>query len=441
MQRDRIIQLHQQQKLSEALPAYQAFLAAHPDDAGMWTNLGVLLRTLRHYPMAIACYQRALALRPPDAGILSNLGNALKDCDRLDEAVDCHRRALALEPTSTTVRFNYAIALREACDFDAARIVLDDLLKEDPTRAVWQWERALVNLQAGHFTQGWIDYEARWRTGELPQLDWGCPRWQGEDLSGKRLLLTTEQGFGDTILAARFIPLLAARYPTGALQLVCKPELQRVLAGLPAQLLDAMPGAGSADYYCPLMSLMGVLGIDDHNVPPPTPLSIPAAAREKFAWLDAHAPGRRKVGIVWSGSLTFKDNAKRAAGLEQFLALAELPHLQCYSFQKGPREEDLKTHAATPLICDLAPQLADFADTAAAVMHMDLIVMTDSSLAHLASSLGKPVLNLLQYKPYWLYGTDSRMNAWYPAMRAVRQQQPGEWSTVFAAAREILSAT
>jgi ADP-heptose:LPS heptosyltransferase len=275
----------------------------------------------------------------------------------------------------------------------------------------------------------------------LPRLDWGCPRWQGEDLSGKRLLLTTEQGFGDTILAARFIPLLAARYPTGALQLVCKPELQRVLAGLPAQLLDAMPGAGSADYYCPLMSLMGMLGIDDHNVPPPTPLSIPAAAREKFTWLAGHAPGRRKVGIVWSGSLTFKDNAKRAAGLEQFLALAELPHLQCYSFQKGPREEDLKTHAATPLICDLAPHLADFADTAAAVMHMDLIVMTDSSLAHLASSLGKPVLNLLQYKPYWLYGTDARMNAWYPAMRALRQQQPGEWSTVFAAAREILSAT
>ena len=157
MQREAIIRLHQQQQLSEALPAYQAFLAAHPDDAGMWTNLGVLLRTLRHYPMAIACYQRALALRPPDAGILSNLGNALKDCDRLDEAVDCHRRALALEPTSTTVRFNYAIALREACDFDAARIVLDDLLQEDATRAVWHWERALVNLQAGHFTQGWID--------------------------------------------------------------------------------------------------------------------------------------------------------------------------------------------------------------------------------------------------------------------------------------------
>lgn len=440
MQRDAIVRLHQQQKFAEALPAYQTFLAAHPDDAGMWANLGVLLRTTRRYPAAIACYQRALALKPDDAGILSNLGNALKDCDRLDEAVDCQRRALALEPGSPTVRFNYAIALREACDFEASRTVLDALLAEDPTRADWQWERALVNLQAGHFTQGWIDYEARWRLGELPQLDWGCPRWQGEDLQGKRLLLTTEQGFGDTLLAARFIPVLAARYPASELLLVCKPELQRVLAGLPARLLRELPGAGGADYHCPLMSLMGVLGITDDNVPPPTPLNIPAEARARFAWMTGHAPGRRKIGIVWSGSLTFKDNAKRAAGLEQFLHLAELPHLQCYSFQKGPREDDLKAHAATPLVCDLAGQLSDFADTAAAVMHMDLIVMTDSSLAHLASSLGKPVLNLLQYKPYWLYGTDARMQAWYPAMRAIRQQRPGDWSSVFARARETLAA-
>ena len=152
------------------------------------------------------------------------------------------------------------------------------------------------------------------------------------------------------------------------------------------------------------------------------------------------APGRKKIGIVWSGSLTFRDNAKRAVGLESFIPFAENARLQCYSFQKGPREQDLQALSATPLIHDLAGQFADFADTAAAVMHMDAIVMTDSSLAHLAGSLGKPVINLLQYKPYWLYGTDQRMNAWYPSMRAIRQSAPGEWSPVFAQARQVLAA-
>lgn len=122
---------------------------------------------------------------------------------------------------------------------------------------------------------------------------------------------------------------------------------------------------------------------------------------------------------------------KRSATVQQFLGLAENPALQLYSFQKGPRQKELYDQGAVPLVVDLASRLEDFADTAAAVEHMDMIVMTDSSLAHLAASLGRPVLNLLQFKPYWLYATDARLRAWYPAMRAMRQQKPGEWDGVF----------
>ena len=440
MQRDAIVKLHQQQQLNEALPAYQQYLLEQPQDAGMWANFGVLLRAMGRLPAAIACGRRALALSPDDPGVLSNLGNVLKDSDRLDEAVSCQRQALALKPADTSIRLNYAIALREARAFEASLAELNLLLAENPAKADWQWERALVNLQLGNFAQGWQDYEARWRLGQLPPPPWQCPRWRGEDLSHRRLILSTEQGFGDTLLAARFIPLIAERFPACEMMLVCKPELHRVLGGLPASLHTALPGEVQADFYCPLMSLMGILNIDDRNVPPPAALTIPANAASKFEWLKSHAPGRRKVGVVWSGSLTFKDNAKRAVGLESFIALAESANVQCYSFQKGPREQDLQALSATPLIHDLAGYLSDFADTAAAVMHMDAIVMTDSSLAHLAGSLGKPVINLLQFKPYWLYGTDQRMNAWYPSMRAIRQSAPGEWQPVFAQARQVLAA-
>lgn len=280
-------------------------------------------------------------------------------------------------------------------------------------------------------------------------------------MNGKRLLLIAEQGYGDTILAARFIPLIQQKFPHCEILLQCKPELHRLFAGLGVQLQmpssalrapspvgrrnNPLPPAGEGGAsapgegnFCPLMSLMGLFNINDTNVPPPAPLHIPEAAKAKFAWLQQHAPGKKKIGIVWSGSLTFKDNAKRAATLAQFLPLAENAGVQLYSFQKGPRQKDLHEHAALPLVCDLADQLEDFADTAAAVMHMDAIVMTDSSLAHLAASLHKPVINLLQYKPYWLYASDVRMQAWYPSMRAIRQEKAGDWETVFAMLRERL---
>lgn len=435
--RQEVLALHHEAPWEKAQEGYWRYLSAHPDDAGMWANQAVLLRRQRRWAAAIGCCRRALALKPDDAGILTNLGNIYKDCDRLEEAVACQRQAVALAPDNALVRLNLAVALREARLFEEAKAQLDALLEREPGKAAYRWERAIVNLYLGEFRQGWEDYEARWQTGELPVVDFGCPRWHGEDLQGKRLLLVAEQGYGDTILAARFVAVIQQRYPECHISLLCKPELHRLFASLGVALVQDAKGHPH-DVYCPLMSLMGVLGIDDTNVPPPVALQVPEAARKKFAWLAKHAPGKRKIGIVWSGSLTFKDNAKRSANLEQFLSLAENPALQLYSFQKGPRQKDLYEQGAVPLVVDLANQLEDFADTAAAVQHMDMVVMTDSSLAHLAASLGRPVLNLLQFKPYWLYATDARLQAWYPAMRAMRQQKPGEWDGIFVRAQAML---
>ena len=158
-----------------------------------------------------------------------------------------------------------------------------------------------------------------------------------------------------------------------------------------------------------------------------------------MAPLIARAGKRLKVGIVWSGSVTFKANAQRATGLDRFLSFAEVPGVQLFSLQKGPRASELAASGARNFIVDLGSQCEDFADTAAAVEALDLVIMTDSSVAHLAGSLGKPVWNLLPFAAYWLYGQDPERTAWYPTMRLFRQGAPGDWDPVFAAARSALA--
>jgi hypothetical protein len=155
----------------------------------------------------------------------------------------------------------------------------------------------------------------------------------------------------------------------------------------------------------------------------------------------AQAGRRLKVGIVWSGSVTFKANAQRATGLDPFLTFADVPGVQLFSLQKGPRAAELAASGARNFVIDLASHCADFADTAAAVDLLDLVIMTDSSVAHLAGSLGKPIWNLLCFAPYWLYGVAGSETPWYPSMRLFRQTTAGAWDPVFAAARTALAET
>ncbi|HEY9036871.1 MAG TPA: hypothetical protein VIM96_09195, partial [Pseudomonadales bacterium] len=209
-------------------------------------------------------------------------------------------------------------------------------------------------------------------------------------------MVFAEQGYGDTLMAARFLSQVKER--GGHVTLECKPELHRLFKTLPAdelitpqeQAKRTQQSPNYYDYSIPMMSLMGVFNITPDTVPPPAQLHIPDEAKQKFAFITQQAQNKHKTGIVWSGSLTFKGNDKRALPLEAFLPLTEDPNTQIYSLQKGPKAEDLKTSQARPLIIDLAPLLEDFADTAAAIEQLDDVRMTDSSVFHLAGCLSKP---------------------------------------------------
>lgn len=417
----------------------ERMLQDNPRDGGAWSTLGVLLRRIGKNGPAVACHHRGVLHAPEHQGIWSNMGNALLDLGRFDEAVAAHTRAAALMPDAPHVLFNLGIALRKTAAFPQASVVLDRALRLEPDNTGICWEQALTLLQPGNYTRGLAEYEARrsipaYRNRPVPGA-----LWDGGPLEGRTIFLSTEQGFGDALLTLRYVEMVKAK--GGRVLLETHPEQKRLLAELP---VDAFIPAGSPfpayDVQASLMTLPHLLGTTIDTVPPPVRLAVPQAARDKAAQLIGPSDGALKVGIVWSGRVTFADNARRATTLERFLRFAEVPGVRLYSLQKGPPEAQLAEIGTQALISPLGPHFEDFADTAAAIEQLDLVIMTDSSVAHLAGSLGTPIWNLVQYVPYWIYGSEGDRTPWYPSMRLFRQGRDEDWEAVFDAVKRALTA-
>ncbi len=434
--REQAVTLHRSGHINHAVEFYKAYLQDHPKDTGIWSNLGACLRTRKQHRAALACYHRALEIDPTNIAALGNLANVLKDLNRLRESIALHQELVSAAPRDKQARINIASALRENRSFELALQHLEQALALHPGDPAVNWERGQNLLHRGQYAEGLRCYEARWQLGELPEPDVSCPRWTGQPLEGKRILLHAEQGYGDTIFAARYIRLVKAK---GAIVILrCKPELHRLFAGIGADaLVEPDAECPAADYHCPMMSLLAMFNTELETVPPPAQLHAPRDVKGKFGFLRQRER-RLRVAIVWSGSITFKNNHNRCAPLSQFLALLDMPELRFFSLQKGPRARELYQHGADAVIEDLGKSCEDFADTAAALDAMDVVLMTDSSLAHLAGSLGKPVINLLQYVPYWIYSSAETRTPWYPSHRLIKQSAPGIWEPVFAEARTIL---
>ncbi len=422
---------HNEGDLEAAIAIYIEVIAQAPDWPVAYHNLGAAYRAQGKWEAAVACYRRALEAAPGSPSILGNLGNTLKDLQRFEEAIAAHRAVVEFEPENAGAYHNLGLALKGSGDLDGALEAFSTACRLSPKDRKVEYDRALVLLQLGDFAAGWIAYEARWHLDEVKRRDFEAPRWDGQPFEDRSLLLHPEQGFGDTILASRFIP--QAKALGGTVLLECKPELRRLFLDLEGVdlLVDYGETREGFDLHCPLLSVLGLLGIRDDNLPPPPRLHIPAESRRRFRPVFRRAGNRFKVGIIWSGSLTFKGNRWRSTTIGQFLKLSDVPGVQIYSLQKGPLEQELKTSGAFPVVVGLGSHLRDFADTAAVVDELDLVIMTDTAVAHLAGGLGKPVWNLLNFVPYWLYRMSGGTTPWYPSMRLYRQPRPGDWDTVF----------
>lgn len=404
--------------------------------------LGVIMRVQHRYPEAIALYERALQLDDRNAGVFSNLGNALKDAHELDGAIEAHRRALALTPDDAKINHNLGVSLVQAGCFAEGIAAYDRALALDPKFADAAWDRARALLYLGDFKRGWPAYEARWDLAEQKGRKRPGTLWRGEEFAGKRLFIYGEQGFGDAIQCLRYLPQVKAR--GGTVIFECQPQLMPLAEGLGAdELVPRSPGAPTPphDLIIPLLSLPQIFTPDLDSIPKTVPyLRAPPGRAAKFAPLFAQAGEKLKVGIVWSGSVTFKGNRDRALRLATFLRYFTLPQVQLYSLQKGPPEVELKLAPPDAPIVDLAPLLGDFADTAAAIDGLDLVLMTDSAVAHLAGAMGRPVWVVISFVAHWLWLAEREDSPWYPSMRFFRQVRPGEWGPALEKARADLEA-
>ena len=434
------IKRHKEDKYEEAVLLYQHYLAKEPLDHQALSNLGSALRAQGHYEAAIPIQRKAIAMSPREGAYWSNLGNALKDADRVDEAVEAHKQAVALNPSEGSWYHNLGVTLRESGRHQESFEAFERAIRLLPKQESYRWDRAVVLLHLGRWDEGWTGYEWRYRLKELTPRRRDIPRWLGEPIPGKTLMLHPEQGFGDTLFAVRFLPLVKER-TQGRVIVLTRPPLMRLFSGVDG-IDEVVPVENKkdvvCDYHASLMDLPRFFQARPDNTPMPPKLNIPADARAKAAELLAPGDGKFKVGVVWSGSVTFKNNRRRAVDVERFLPLAEVDGVQMVSLQKGPREHELDGPGLSSIFIDAGRKVQDFSETAAVIEALDLVIMTDSSVAHLCGTLGRPVWNLLNFVPYWLYGDVGDRTPWYPSMRLFRQPMPGAWDAVFAMVKSAL---
>jgi len=392
-----------QGRVEEAADELRRVTAAAPRNPGPWMQLGNLCQRQARPDHAAAAFRRAIELKPDFAEAYNNLGNALKDLGELEAAIAALRKSVELKP-----------------DFAHAH-----------------WNLALALLLKGDFQSGWLEYEWREHLAEdkrqrrrFPQ-----PVWHGSPPAGKTILLLTEQGLGDTIQFVRYAPLLTAR---GAKVLVeCQPKLRPLLQTLAG--VDRVVARGEPlppfDTHARLLTLPCILGADRSNIPAAVPYlsAEPERAAEWKAKLAALAGGRLKVGIAWQGSKGYRGDAQRSVPLHHFAELAQCPGVALFCLQKGLGTEQVAD--AGVAVHQFDPPLDEttgaFVETAAVMANLDLVVTSDTSIAHLAGALGVPTWVALCFVPDWRWMAGGDDSPWYPTARLFRQPARGDWAGVF----------
>lgn len=421
---------------AEVEHAYRCALALRPTYLKALYQLAQTLIRSHELAEALGWLDRACALEPHNAALHAARAVVLRQVDRLEAAEASYRRAVVLDPSAAAALFNYGNLRLARADPAGAIAWYDRALDFNPSDAEYHWNRSLALLSAGRFEEGWIEYEWRWRWHgfSTPRRDFEQPLWDGSPLGGRTILLHAEQGLGDTIQFIRYAkPIRAAG---GRVVVECQPELARLLAGAPG--IDVLVAAGAPlpafDTHAPLLSLPRLMRTEVASIPAATPyLQSPGGFR-------LPRPRRFNIGIQWAGNPKHAKDKQRSITPDRFAFLQSLPGVQVYSLQVGWPGDELATQRSTAAIIDLAPQLKDLGDTAAAIMSLDLVVSVDTAVAHLAGALGKPVWTLLAYAADWRWLLGREDTPWYPSMRLFRQPSPGDWDAVMQTVAAHLKA-
>lgn len=423
---------------ADAAQAYRDALAVDGAHAIAGCNLGAVLRELGELDAAEEALRAALAARPTFVPALANLGLTLCELERPDEAVAVLEQAAALSPQAVEAYFGLATAYSALYRLDEAAASYRKVIALRPDFVAAKWNLSHLLLLDQHFEEGWRLFDSRWELEPLVSLRWSeaAPQWLGEDLRGKTLYVFSEQGFGDTLQFVRYVPLAARRGARVLLRV--QPELVRLVATLDGveDVAAYGPPPPECDFYCPIMSLPRAFGATLETLPAAVPYFKPDAA-QVAAWTRRLAPtSSLRVGLVWSSGIRYNERSIFYAGvsksmtLAQFGPLAAIPGVVFYSLQKGePAREAARPPAGMKLV-DVSHELRDFADSAALMQALDLVITVDTAAAHVAGALGKPVWNLVKYHPCWRWLRDRADSPWYPTMRLFRQPEAGDWQSV-----------
>jgi tetratricopeptide (TPR) repeat protein len=408
---------------------FRAALALQPTHAGAWNNLGNLLRARGNIAEAAECYRQAVTLRPDAAGSHNNLGSALLALHRAREAAACFAEAVRLQPDYADAYNNLGgaqLALDQPEDAARAFRRAVDL---DPSQAQARFGEALAFLSLGRFAEGWEAYESRWLDPRFNEgvRAYATPRWNGESVAGRTVLLHCEQGLGDSIQFVRYVPLVRAR---GARVVLEAPApLLGLFAGLADEVVSDKADLPPHDFHCPLLSLPRLFGTDMHSIPADVPYLHPDPALAA-AWARTLGPATKpRIGIAFSGSEEHPEDALRSIPLARLRPLLDLQDAEFHVVQKDIRADDARTLREMPGVRAHHDRLETFADTAALLTQIDLMISVDTSVAHLGAALARPVWILVQFNAdfRWLrVRTDS---PWYPTVRLFRQSQPLAWET------------
>lgn len=473
---------------SGAIDAYQQATALQPDHPDAWFNLGRLAQVAGNADAAIDFYQQALAIRPQLAEGWFNLGNAFHKADRFADAADAYahavrlkqdyaeahaglgtvlqkldqfqnaiaslKTALRLKPDYADAYYNLGNALQDVGQVDAAIESFERAFTIKPNYVSAHFNQALALMSAGDYVRGWRKYEYRWHPDRdrLVARTFSQPLWLGDgSLEGKTILLHSEQGLGDTLQFCRYVPLVASLGARIVLE-VQKPLVGLLTASFASDRITIVPtdpswpagdGLPPFDLHCPLLSLPLAFGTTIDSVPTAIPYLKADPERTRF-WHDRLAEdaairaGALKVGLVWAGEArknipdAVEVDRRRSMKLAEFAALTDLSGLKLVSLQKGEPADQAASAPFDLAMINLMNEINDFADTAALIDALDLVISVDTSVAHLAGALGKPVWLLSRANGCWRWLLQGETSPWYPSLRVLRQETPFQWQPVVA---------
>jgi hypothetical protein len=389
--------------LDEAQRYYTRALQVDPDNLEAIDGLGAVSLLKGDFEKAISCYGHMTSVEET-ADAWRHLGNAFFYSGKFDEGLRQLRRALELDPQDIEARLGIAFA----------------------------------RLLFGQLREGWALYECRLKKPSIFARTYSEPIWAGEDICGKRILIHSEQGLGDSLQFVRYVSMVAARGARVVLEV--QPELLRLLSNLksPEQVISVGDSYAPVSWRCPMLSLPRVFGTELSTIPSLVPYLSPDP-QEADLWSDRLArPGHFKIGLAWAGSPQHPRNRERSVPLSLLLPLFHLPQVSVWSLQKGAAAQQARTLGTKVEMGDLASSCRDMAETAAAIMALDLVICVDTAVAHLAGALGKPVWILLTHVPDWRWFLHREDSPWYTTAKLFRQPMPGAWEPVITRAASQL---